>query len=201
MVKKCVQCGKNFELSGAEINHYKEKGLEIPVRCRACRRSERIRKYDAVAPRGRERRKNRKAVLRGMPAGYFGLFVIIAFLLITFTRGGSGTGNPSPQSTQQTTEQTAPSNVQAAVLFRSEELLNEHYEKHGKYMGYESAEEYLAGANAAINNTTALHKTEKEDGDDVYYVESTNDFVVVSTDGYIRTYFRPEDGMAYYERQ
>ena len=200
MVRKCVQCGEKFELSGAEIDHYKEKGLEIPVRCRSCRRSERIRKYDAVAPRGRERRKNRKAVMRRVPASYFGAFVIIAFLLITFTRGGSGTdspNNPVPQSTQQ----TAPSNVQAAVLFRSEELLNDHYEKHGKDMGYESAEEYLAGANAAINNTTALHKTEKEDGDDVYYVESTNDFVVVSTDGYIRTYFRPEDGRAYYERQ
>ena len=68
-------------------------------------------------------------------------------------------------------------------------------------MGYASAEEYLAGANAAIHRSDVLQKKEKEDGDDVYYVEATNDLVIVSTDGYIRTYFRPEDGIAYYNRQ
>ena len=46
-----------------------------------------------------------------------------------------------------------------------------------------------------------IHKKEKEDGDDVYYLENTNEFVIVSTDGYIRTYFEPEDGIRYYERQ
>ena len=86
-------------------------------------------------------------------------------------------------------------------MFRSEELLREHYEKHGREMGFASPREYLAGANAVIRNSNVLHKKEKEDGDDVYYVEETNDFVIVSTDGYIRTYFRPEDGIAYYNRQ
>ena len=42
---------------------------------------------------------------------------------------------------------------------------------------------------------------EKEDGDDVYYIQDTNEFVVVSTDGYIRTYFNPDDGIDYYNRQ
>ena len=28
-----------------------------------------------------------------------------------------------------------------------------------------------------------------------------DEFVIVSTDGYIRTYFKPEDGIAYYNRQ
>ena len=37
--------------------------------------------------------------------------------------------------------------------------------------------------------------------DDVYYLESTNEFVIVATDGYIRTYFKPDDGKAYYDRQ
>lgn len=36
---------------------------------------------------------------------------------------------------------------------------------------------------------------------DVYYVESTNEFVIVSTDGYIRTYFKPDAGISYYNRQ
>ena len=85
--------------------------------------------------------------------------------------------------------------------FRNNKLLNEHFEKHGKEMGFSSAEEYLAAANAVVNNAGTLHKTEKEDGDDVYYLESTNEFVIVSTDGFNRTYFYPNAGIDYYNRQ
>lgn len=85
--------------------------------------------------------------------------------------------------------------------FKNETLLNDHYEKHGIEMGYASATSYLEAANAVVNNPKALHKIEAEDGDDVYYLESTNEFVVVSTDGFIRTYFYPEDGIDYYNRQ
>lgn len=69
--------------------------------------------------------------------------------------------------------------------FRNPKLLNSHYEKHGKDMGFSSAKEYEKAAAAVVNNPAALHKTEAEDGDDVYYVESTNEFVIVSTDGYL----------------
>ena len=68
-------------------------------------------------------------------------------------------------------------------------------------MGFASATDYEAAASAVINNPEALYKTEKEDGDGIYYVESTNEFVVLSTDGYIRTYFRPNGGIDYYNRQ
>ena len=56
-------------------------------------------------------------------------------------------------------------------------------------------------ASDVVNNPESLHKTEKEDGDDVYYLKDTNEFVIVSTDGYIRTYFYPRDGIEYFERQ
>ena len=68
-------------------------------------------------------------------------------------------------------------------------------------MGFQSAEEYLAAANAVIANPNVLHKKEAEDNDDVYYVEATNDFVIVSSGGYIRTYFRPDRGIDYYNKQ
>lgn len=85
--------------------------------------------------------------------------------------------------------------------FRNSTLLEEHYEKHGIEMGFASAQEYVEAANRVIASPNALHKLEEEDGDGVYYLEETNEFVIVSTDGYIRTYFAPEDGLAYYERQ
>lgn len=85
--------------------------------------------------------------------------------------------------------------------FRNNNLLNEHFEKHGKEMGFATAEDYQEAASAIVTSANALHKLEAEDGDDVYYIESSNDFVIVSTDGYIRTYFRPNSGIEYYNRQ
>ncbi len=85
--------------------------------------------------------------------------------------------------------------------FRNAKLLKEHYEKHGMEMGFASAEEYEEAAISVVNNFSALHRIEAEDGDDVYYIEETNEYVVVSTDGYIRTYFYPSDGKDYFERQ
>ena len=85
--------------------------------------------------------------------------------------------------------------------FRNDNLLDSHYEKHGEEMGFESPEEYEAAANRVIDDEDVLHKIEAEDGDDVYYLERTNEFVVVSKDGYIRTYFYPNDGIEYFNRQ
>ena len=171
----CVQCGKKFELSEAEKDFYEEKNLSLPKRCKECRKRNRIEKNEAVVPRGKERRKRRKNALK------------------------PESSTPKQTKLTQVTE-NPNSSIQKAVLFQSDEKLKEHYEKHGKAMGFASAEEYLAAANAVILNEEALHKTQK-DGDDVYYLEETNDFVVVSPQGYLRTYFRPEDGIKYYRRQ
>ena len=91
--------------------------------------------------------------------------------------------------------------VTATYRFRNKKLLNQHYDKHGKEMGFASAAEYEAAASAVITNPNALYKTEKEDGDGCYFIESTNEFVVLSTDGYIRTYFIPDSGKKYFDKQ
>lgn len=107
------------------------------------------------------------------------------------------------QTQATTTTQTAAATQAPAAdyTFRNKDLLKSHYKKHGRYMGFDSAEEYLAAANAVIANPQALTKTEKEDGDYLYYVEDTNEFVVLSTDGYIRTYFCPDSGKRYFDKQ
>lgn len=85
--------------------------------------------------------------------------------------------------------------------FRTSQLLSEHYEKHGIEMGFDSKEDYEKAASDVANNINALHKKEKEDNDDIYYIEETNEFVVISTDGYIRTYFKPDSGIKYFNKQ
>ena len=118
-------------------------------------------------------------------------------------QSSENTEEASTAQEQTAVDQTAqdPAPQQSAYRFRSAKLLNQHYEKHGKEMGFDSAASYEAAAAAVITNPAALSKTEKEDGDMVYYVESTNEFVVLSTDGYIRTYFYPSAGKKYYDRQ
>ena len=98
-------------------------------------------------------------------------------------------------------ENTAGENAGNTLRFRNSDLLMQHYEKHGKDMGFSSAEEYEKAAAAVPADPSVLHKTEKDDGDDVYYIKETNEFVVVSTDGYIRTYFLPESGIRYFNKQ
>lgn len=109
-----------------------------------------------------------------------------------------------PDATKEPKKTEAPKETEAPEViykFRSKKLLNEHYEKHGEEMGFASAQEYEAAASAVVTNPDSLHKTEKEDGDDVYYLEATNEFVIVSKDGYLRTYFLPSAGKKYYDRQ
>lgn len=110
---------------------------------------------------------------------------------------------PSPEAsvTNSLQEEQTSSPEATVYAFRSEKLLLDHYKKHGIEMGFDSAEAYAEAANQVIHNPDVLHKLEAEDGDDVYYLEATNEFVIVSTDGYIRTYFNPDDGIDYYNRQ
>ena len=109
--------------------------------------------------------------------------------------------DPAGDTVSGTDTDAAPAEAAVVYRFRNNRNLQSHYEKHGIEMGFASAEEYEAAASAVINNPAALTKTEKEDGDYVYYLEETNEFVILSTDGYIRTYFLPSAGKAYYDRQ
>ena len=128
--------------------------------------------------------------------------VLLLAVVIFFVQGRLDTREePSETRKSETTESISHENTENSYAFRSEKLLNQHFEKHGIEMGFATAKEYLAAANKVISSPKVLHKKETEDNDDVYYLEESNEFVVVSTDGYIRTYFLPEDGIKYYNRQ
>ena len=99
------------------------------------------------------------------------------------------------------TSSPAPLQTPKLITFRNESLLREHFDKHGKEMGFTDAKAYEQAAAAVFTNPLSLHKVEAEDNDDVYYLESTNEFVIVSTDGYIRTYFKPDKGKVYFDQQ
>ena len=136
------------------------------------------------------------------------LAFLLAFLMLFLSACGTSATSPQPapqdaaeetEISEDIKEENIPDYIEYS--FRNSKLLNQHYEKHGMDMGFDSAEEYEEAASDVINNPDALSKTEKEDGDFVFYIEETNEFVVLSKDGYIRTYFWPDAGKKYYDKQ
>lgn len=131
------------------------------------------------------------------------IFIILGMLLERGEKAQVETAADVLETVSEVQTQAGESQSEDYVsyYFRNDDLLEEHYKKHGMEMGFASMEAYEEAASAVINNPLVMQKTEAEDGDYVYYVEETNEFVVVSGDGYIRTYFNPTDGLDYYNRQ
>lgn len=203
MTKTCVQCGKTFEISKAEQDYYKSQHVPVPTCCRSCRKSNRIveeisvpKRYLGLIYKRSERRRGKIGMVF---RGKYLIFSLVALLLFSWATDRRMRQNyNAPVVSGSAMETTNPADIR---IFRNFDLLNEHFKKHGRDMGYTSADAYLEAANNVIHNPAALHKKQAEDGDDIYFLNETNDLVIVSTDGYIRTYFRPEDGIAYYNRQ
>lgn len=192
MIKNCKQCGKTFELTDTEIAFYKSKHLDLPKRCKECRELNKSQNkpttYNKPAQSNQQTRK---------PLNKWGILSLVLIVLIAVLV----TSKCDVYDIGSNNTQTTVTYLDQSYKFKNNEYLQEHYEKHGKEMGYKSAREYQEGADRVVHTKGVLHKVEKEDGDDVFYLEDTNEFVIISKAGYIRTYFEPNDGIEYFNRQ
>lgn len=189
MKKICVQCQKEFELTDSEISFYKSKGLSLPKRCKQCRElnkqknstHEKTNNFSLIGESHATDKlgKNIKPVHILISVGVFVVFAIFMYFLSNF-----------PNSNKI---QNYEYSNQYEYNFANENLLVEHFNKHGHEFGYSSKEDYLKGAINIIKNPNAQTRIQ-DDGDTCYYLQVTDEFVVVSPDGNIRTYFRPGDG-------
>ncbi|MBQ6293555.1 MAG: hypothetical protein IJK77_06775 [Lachnospiraceae bacterium] len=113
---------------------------------------------------------------------------------------------PSAELPTKTKADPAATTKQQTVeyKFRNKDRLDEHYEKHGIEMGFKNAEAYRKAASDIINSAGSegvLSKYKSDgSGDRCFYVEATKEFVVLSNDGYIRTYYICS-GIKYYNKQ
>lgn len=127
--------------------------------------------------------------------------------VVTTTTAASQTESSQPDTTTTaaaaTTTTTAAAKEYVTYSFRTKKQFDGHFEKHGKEFGDITKKQYLQKANDLINNDsdTILHKTEAEDGDYIFYDTVNNEILFLSTDGYIRTYFKPNKGIEYYNKQ
>ena len=78
--------------------------------------------------------------------------------------------------------------------FATPQKLSEHFKKHGAEFGFKSESEYLAAAQKFASSQPGSDVLVKirANGDRVIYNVSTNEFAVVTPDGTIRTYFKPD---------
>ncbi|MBV6521726.1 MAG: hypothetical protein MNPFHGCM_01870 [Gemmatimonadaceae bacterium] len=87
--------------------------------------------------------------------------------------------------------------------FRSRQLMEEHFAKHGAEFGEIAADEYLRRAQELRDAPLggAILEVRRADGTASRFDRESGAFVAFDADGTIRTFFRPNDGEAYFQRQ
>src|SRR5882672_2065823 len=88
----------------------------------------------------------------------------------------------------------------ADIGFRDREHLEEHFRKHGAEFGAATAEDYLRLARRLRDRPVGpdLLESVRADGTVTRYDRTTHGFIAFERDGTIRTFFRPNDGEAYF---
>ena len=89
------------------------------------------------------------------------------------------------------------------IGFRTRERLAEHFRKHGREFRAQSAEEYLRLAQTLRDRPRGPDVLEfvRNDAVTCKFDRASGAFVAYNSDGTLRTFFRPNDGEAYFERQ
>lgn len=111
----------------------------------------------------------------------------------------SGPGNASAPPDAEATIATA----HPEVGFHDRERLAEHYRKHGAEFGDISEAQYLLLAQQLRDRPAGgdVREAVRADGVVTRYDRRSGAFLAFDPDRTIRTFFRPNDGEAYFERQ
>ncbi len=89
------------------------------------------------------------------------------------------------------------------VGFRSRERLTEHFRKHGREFRVKRADDYLRLAQILRDRPRGEEVLEfvRNDAVTCKFDRASGAFVAYNSDGTLRTFFKPRDGEAYFERQ
>ncbi|WP_434480367.1 hypothetical protein [Gemmatimonas sp.] len=111
---------------------------------------------------------------------------------------GPAAGAPAPSVSP------APPAPRSSIGFRSRTRLDEHFAKHGAEFAAATANDYLAMAQrvrALPPSATVLELTRPTDGVISKFDRESGAFLAFDADSTIRTFFKPNDGEAYFKRQ
>ena len=153
----------------------------------------------------------RKRFLRLTEAAPSSLVWLLVLTALVFVVSNDACDSSSTQTASSQGEQTpaaSPSHLQSLVTrpnvgFASRQKLIDHFQKHGQEFGPISMEKYLRQAQELRDRPTGGNVLEfvRSDGVISRFDRASGAFIAFNPDGVIRTYFRPNDGEAYFRRQ
>jgi pyocin large subunit-like protein len=87
--------------------------------------------------------------------------------------------------------------------FRTQHMLEEHFARHGRAFGAITQEQYLRAAQQLRDSRPGKNVLEsrRPDGSGAKFDRRRGWFVEYDSDGTLRTFFIPNDGIRYFERQ
>ncbi len=148
---------------------------------------------------------------------WLSVLMVVAAIVVRFRTGGApvvNTSAPAPGSGAVASSTSAPARSSTAqgigarsfgadVGFHSRERLKDHFHKHGREFHCATAEDYLRLAQALRDRPVGgdVREMVRADGVVCRYDRASGAFIAFGADGVIRTFFRPNDGERYFERQ
>jgi pyocin large subunit-like protein len=136
------------------------------------------------------------------PVGAVALFILLLLAV------ACGSPQAPPTQAQKTKDAIESNGVSSHVKrpdvgFASRQKLVDHFRKHGREFGTITMEQYLRGAQELRDRPAggAILEAARPDGSVTRFDRDSGDFIAFSRDSVIRTYFKPTDGEAYYQRQ
>lgn len=128
------------------------------------------------------------------------LVALLGVALLAFVAARS-TGDESSVETGASSSGAAQ--VQTDIGFRNQRRLDEHFDKHGREFGDIDKDTYLRRAQELRDGTAggSVLEAVRDDGVVTRFDRDSGDFIAFNPDRTIRTFFRPNDGEAYFRRQ
>ncbi len=129
--------------------------------------------------------------------------VILGLAIWLGGRFGNGAAPAPPQASVPSAAPAPAAPVSSSVGFRDARHLADHFQKHGAEFGRITEAEYLRRAQALRDGPAGgeVLEARRADGVVTRYNRGDGAFLAFDPDGVIRTYFRPNDGEAYFRRQ
>ena len=144
---------------------------------------------------------------------------LLGLALATISSAAAACGGGSQSTAERNASQTvsaavqqpstAPASSARSVItrpnvgFRSRAQFNEHFQKHGAEFGRVTQQEYLHAAQTLRDAPVGgdIKELRRADGTVSRFDRASGAFIAVNADGTIRTFFKPNDGEAYFRRQ
>lgn len=129
--------------------------------------------------------------------------LLVGVIVVGGLCAGCGRKDAAHQATTRPATTSTSAVSRPDVGFRSIQRLDEHFVKHGREFGSVSRDDYLRLAQSLRDRAAGGPVLEliRNDGTITRFDRGTGAFLAFARDGVIRTFFRPNDGEQYFQRQ